>query len=201
MFHCMYPAWTAHARNEAATAGGISVTQSTHHVVMWEEITAVTLCPLQSVGVLRLPPVRSLYWTRCGGGGGCRFNVPIIPFNPWSQQTQLITTLCELPARTSKPTTPSPHYQILKQEKYFAIKCSATFERTLLFESHLGFAPSTPSREQHADKNEYVTFVEWYWQGKAEVPEENPVLLPLIFRHNSYTAWPVIETEILVICS
>lgn len=33
---------------------------------MWGEITAVTMCPPQSVGVLHFPPVRSLYWTRCG---------------------------------------------------------------------------------------------------------------------------------------
>jgi len=75
------------------------------------------------------------------------------------------------------------------------------FERTLLFERLLGFAPLSSPREQHVDRNEHVAFLEWYWQGKAEVLEEKPVLLPLIFRHKPYTAWPVTETEIRVLYS
>ena len=70
----MYAAWTARARDEAATGGGISVKQSTL-VVMWEEITAVTFCPLQSVSVLHLPPVRSVYWMRCGEFVGLIFQL------------------------------------------------------------------------------------------------------------------------------
>jgi len=129
----------------------------------------------------------------------CRFNLPIIPLHHWSLQMHLISTLCELSALTRKPTTHSPDQQILKKEKYFAIKCSAIFERTLLFEGLLGFAPLSSPREQHVDKDEHVAFVEWYRQRKAEVLEEKRVLLPLIFRHKSYTAWPMIETEIRVI--
>ena len=70
----MHAARTARTRDEAATAGGIPVKQSTL-VVMWEEITAVTFCPLQSVGVLHLPPVRRLYWMRCGDFVGLIFQL------------------------------------------------------------------------------------------------------------------------------
>ena len=139
MFHCTYLAWTARVRDETVTAGGISVTQSTHHVVMWEEITTITLCPLQSVGVLHLPPVRNLYWTRCG-----EFVVLIFKLFHYVTDFHFVWITC-----TDEKTYDTFSTSANLKQKYFIIKCYATFERTLAFERLLRYAPLSPPRKQH----------------------------------------------------